>query len=361
MNSSFHGIPFYPFVILIKMVVMNGGIDCKRLIVFLCFLLRSIAMEPFRLVEHYVYRKKIASHKLNKDPIFVLGHWRSGTTYLQSLLCCDPCIATNSIFRGIFSDSYFLTEKWLNSSINWLCRILKIRYLIQRSFLNLNLPAELDLALCFCGSSHAYSWGYLFPRFFLKQFEEKVIFHDEKKLEEWLVDYDYLIRKLSYWSNGRRILVKSPGDTARLVHLIKLYPDAKFIFIYRDPISVYYSNKYLWSVVQGYISLQLLNEQEIDQLILHVYPQLLTRYLAERESVPCHQLIEINYISLRSDPVAMLKQIYKQLDLGNFPLVQIKEYLQLEDVYEDTKYITTIEEEKLLRERWAFSFDEWFS
>ena len=57
----------------------------------------ALALAPAAAAESLIYRKRIRETKIEKDPIFILGHWRSGTTYLQNVLsrdeqfgCFDP-------------------------------------------------------------------------------------------------------------------------------------------------------------------------------------------------------------------------------------------------------------------------------
>ena len=48
----------------------------------------ALALAP-AAAESLIYRKRIRETKIEKDPIFILGHWRSGTTYLQNVLSRD--------------------------------------------------------------------------------------------------------------------------------------------------------------------------------------------------------------------------------------------------------------------------------
>ncbi len=56
-------------------------------------LLVSLILWPFALLEELFCCFVVYPCRLNQDPVFVLGHWRSGTTYLHNLLCCDHSLA----------------------------------------------------------------------------------------------------------------------------------------------------------------------------------------------------------------------------------------------------------------------------
>ena len=77
---------------------------------------------------------------------------------------------------------------------------------------------------------------------------ENSVFNDDPVLtSKWLDDYDYLIKKISYISKGKRVIVKSPGDTGRIKFLKERYPNARFVYIHRDHHEVYHSNVFLWN------------------------------------------------------------------------------------------------------------------
>ena len=53
-----------------------------------------------RFLEERKYGAAIDSTVIEKDPIFLLGHWRSGTTHLHYLLCQDKQFAAPNNFQA---------------------------------------------------------------------------------------------------------------------------------------------------------------------------------------------------------------------------------------------------------------------
>ena len=45
-------------------------------------------------IRPWVLRRQLRVGQFPPDPIVVIGHWRSGTTYLHQLLASDPAAAT---------------------------------------------------------------------------------------------------------------------------------------------------------------------------------------------------------------------------------------------------------------------------
>ncbi len=352
-------IPFFPLAFLVKMAIQNGGVSLGRIHVFILYLFRYSILEPFRLLEVFIYDRKISRHELAQPPVFILGHWRSGTSHLQNLLYQDPGNTSTTIYTGLFSDNYYLTRPWLKKVLNALCKLFKAQYSIQRTDMDLDIPAELDTGLCSACSAYSYTWGHLFPKYFEKWMKERVLLEDEAAAAGWITEYDFHIRKLSYWSKNKRLIVKSPGDTARLKHLIKKYPGALFIYIHREPFEVFHSNQYLWSVIQKQNSLQKITQERINSLIISTYELLLRNYLHQRDLLPASQRIEVRFSDLRDEPMREVRKIYLALGLGKLPEAEMAAFIGANKNYKASSYTTPPELEKEISVKWDFAFKEW--
>ena len=78
------------FDCMVKLLVQNKFkiAKGKRWQLF-AMLLISLLTYPFVLIEELFSHFCINKKKIEKSPLFILGFWRSGTTYLQNLLCED--------------------------------------------------------------------------------------------------------------------------------------------------------------------------------------------------------------------------------------------------------------------------------
>ena len=54
----------------------------------------GLMVEPLAWLQSLLIRRQLRVGQLPPDPIVVIGHWRSGTTYLHQLLASDPAAAT---------------------------------------------------------------------------------------------------------------------------------------------------------------------------------------------------------------------------------------------------------------------------
>ena len=131
---------------------------------------------PFHLWENLWYHKKLKNLKLQKPPLFILGHWRSGTTLLHNMLTKDPSAAYMTTYQGVFPNN--LTSKWLFRTF------MKINMPERRPSdgvkLDINYPQEDEFA--FSNSQwNAYYNFFYFPQNY-NTYYEKAVHH--KNLSE---------------------------------------------------------------------------------------------------------------------------------------------------------------------------------
>lgn len=351
LNKKF--IPFLPVILLIKIVIKNGGISFKYSLRLLTHILRSVIVEPFRLLELIIFNNKINNHEIKEDPIFIIGHWRSGTSHLQNLLRLDKRTTSIGIFSSIFSGSFILTSSIIKPIAQKMCDILDVEYSIQRTPLDLDYPGELDTGLCFLPNEHSYTWGHMFPINF-KKYMDKCVFNDDSTLmSKWLDDYDYLIKKVSFFSRGKRVIVKSPGDTGRIKFLQQRYPRAKFVYIHREPLAVYHSSVFLWNKIRDKFCLQSLTDEQIHKNIVHTYPKLISRYIEQRDQIKKENLVEITFKQLIEEPLKTIDKIYLALYLGDIPVEELKLKINKNKSYITSEYITPRNLELELNSTWG--------
>ena len=86
-------------------------------------------------------------------------------------------------------------------------------------------------------ADYAYEYVYIFSK---KNFTEKI-----NDSNSWL--FEEFCKKISYISDNKKpILLKNPYDYANFLYIKKKYPNAKFIFINRNPLSTIDSNMRGW-------------------------------------------------------------------------------------------------------------------
>lgn len=329
------------------------------------FYLKLFIQEPFRILEKVNYEDAIRDHELEQDPIFIIGHWRSGTSFLQYLLGKDPQFGYMNKFQVVFPDVFLYSERFLKPFINRIPKSLNLKQDAKNMSINLELdsPSEIEIALTTMISPASLHWGHIFPKNAWEYFD-KYLFFDTAEKEEitrWKRDYIYLIKKISLKNDGRQILIKSPGNAGRIKKLLEVYPDARFIFIHRNPYDVFYSSKKLWNTLLDNLALQDFSKQQMEQEIIRVYKKLMSRYLQERAALPDGHLAEIRFEDFVTDPVPLLRDVYNILGITDFDNAKagIEDFLKHKTNGKSEKYDYEDDIVKKLNSQWEFVFKEW--
>lgn len=224
-----------------------------------------------------------------------------------------------------------------------------------------NLPKEEEFAMASIGAESMVA-GYFFPKRFVKNFRSNVVFeNDDIEAEStWKRNFDFFLRKISFASPGKSLLLKSPGNTGRIKQILDLYPDAKFIHIYRNPYEVYSSNLHLYKKLLPLLSLQRIKLDKVESFVIESYSLLMKKYFKERSLIAKNNLIEVQYEKFSSDPLSGLEQIYNQLQLSNINNVKriYEEELKSYDDYKKNVFNLSEKDKKTVSINWRFAFEE---
>jgi hypothetical protein len=286
--------------------------------IFLTFVVILIAT-PFHWWEYWVYHKKLSKYKLKKPPLFIIGHWRSGTTLLHNLLCQDPTAGYLTTYHSVFSNN--LTTKWLFKT--FMKRNMPNKRPSDNVELNINFPQEDEFAFL---NQQAFSYYnfFSFPENF-KTFYAEGVHHENlsrKEIKEWFKSYDKLLKKALINTKGDRIIIKNPVNTARIKHLLKLYPDARFLFIYRNPFIVFISTRYFFQQLLPTLVFQKTDNELIEKAIFDIYIRLMDDYQEQKSLIPPENLMELRYEEFEQRPEVEIRRIYSSLLKEDFSPVE---------------------------------------
>jgi hypothetical protein len=311
---------------------------------------------PFRWYERLKFKTKIQKQKIN-DPVFILGHLRSGTTYIHYLLSKDPqfsyCTTNQAILPHLF-----LTGSGIISPM--IAKALPKYRPMDNLKMGSEKPKEEDFALASFGPESLIP-GFYFPKNYYRNFLKDVVFENNPLGEiKWKNNFDFFLKKLSFAGKGKTLLLKSPSNTARVKQILELYPNAKFIHIHRNPYEVYASTCHLFEKMLPILSFQKPIKEELEKDILAVYSDLYKKYFLEKKRIPPGNLVEIDYKVFTEKPLESLQNIYKKLNIEGFekatPFIEaeIKSYKD----YQTNKLLLSEETKKNIAKNWGFAFKE---
>jgi hypothetical protein len=321
-----------------------------------CFVLTMMILFHTPLIwwEHFRWSKKIKQTKVN-PPIFILGHQRSGTTYLHYLLGKDPQFGFLSVKESFMPWLYLSFEKMLQ-------RMLGNRMPNKRPMDNLRLsvdmPTEPEYSL---GNMTRATMlpGYYFPKLFYWSFRQFVMFDDADAKKEWQEALKYFMKKLTLKHSGKQLIIKAPENLARVEAILEVFPDAKFIHIYRNPYRVYFSTERLYTITLPLVALQHWSKEVVNDAVLKSYKDMFLKYFQSREKIAEGNLAEIKYEDFIGNEVETLRNAYETLGL-NFeeaaPYIQseVKSY----EGYKTNTYNYPPEKMEEVYENWKSVFDE---
>jgi thioester reductase-like protein len=316
----------------------------------------SIAGAPLALAESLAFARTLRRTSI-QPPIFIVGHWRSGTTHLHNLLCQDPSFGYLTMYQAMAPDCSLIGGAWLRSLLS---RIMPARRPMDEMEWPLDAPQEEEIAL---GKVLPWSFynQFLFPRRARELFHKYVLFAGAKPgdTEQWKRHYLRILKVASLHAGGRRLVLKNPVNTARLGLLLDMFPSAQFIHIHRDPYEVFSSTRNLHRKVLAFSALQRVSHPELDETVLHLYEAMMRRYLDDKKRIPARQLIDVRYDELVRRPLDAMRTIYERLGYDHFDRVEprIDAYLQGLRGYQQNNFpALTRAEAASIETRWDFAF-----
>ena len=267
---------------------------------------------------YLVFAHRLSRVEFRKPPIFIIGHWRSGTTYLHELLASPPDHAAPNGYQCFLPGHFLLTERLFRPVLRL---FLSRNRPMDAMELDLERPQEDEFAIFNrTGLSNYRAFvapgSSLFDRTYLGLHDASA---DER--ETWQHCWIHFLKSVQLTAGeSRRLILKSPQHTARIGLLLKLFPDAKFIHIARDPASIYLSTLKTWCAMIDEHALVPSDrfESSLPESVLGNFENLYERYDDDVGQLGEKQLCELRYEDLVSDPLAALKQIFATLDLAGF-------------------------------------------
>ena len=344
----------------IRLLHENPGIGGKPLYRRRIFNIwwQTVLQTPLRILEELLFRDRIERTPIRRPPIFIVGHWRSGTSHLHRLLAQDPNLGYISAFQ-VYCPHIFLGSAWFLKP--FVRRYVPDKRVMDNMEYSLEYPEEDELALgntiCF-----TYYHGFSFPQnmktYFLKSIFEGI---SVDELGQWKRAYLRLLKKLTYSCHGKRLVLKNPLHAARIDTLLGMFPDAKFIHIHRNPYIVYASTKHwLKKLVIGQ-QLQDITDEEIAENIAYVYKNLMQAYFNSVDHIPTGNFVEVRFEDLERDALGTVKEIYAKLHLAGFEEAKgyFREYIRSQKGYQKNHYLLDQETLTNISSSWKFTIERW--
>ena len=344
----------------IKLLVQNG-IVLKHFSKYLKITFFTVLSTPFQLIQYiYLSPKRLTKKELPHDPIFIIGHWRSGTTHLHYLMNLDDQFICLENFQAFFFRIAFVSRRILRPVLQ---QFMPDKRPQDNITINAFSPCEEEHPLTNLTALSGMQ-SFFFGKN-LKYFNKGNLHQGLTKREsiKWINTYHNMLLQIQWFNkSNKQLLLKNPHNTARVKLLLEKYPKAKFIYLHRNPLEVYSSMHHLYKKTISTQHLQEINNSDVKQNIIYFYQSTIEGYLKNRSLIPPNQLIEISYKELDEAPVNTINKIYKSLKINGFKRVETKltSYCNsLKDYKKNNFPALSIEDELSVRKKWKIGFEAW--
>ncbi|MGK7904528.1 MAG: sulfotransferase [Hormoscilla sp.] len=263
---------------------------------------------------------EIAQRPLPK-PLFVVGMFRSGTTFLHNLLAEDPDCRWLHLGESLDPCPPPSPETWETDPRNqYAFDLLQFQNTLAPNFstahhIDVSRPVE-------CSRLFEHDMvGHLFD------FRADVKPYSDWLQEQYLTEsYQYYRFQLQYLSQrwpGSHWVLKAPAHIYAIDALLKAFPDASIVYIHRDPLQVLPSCCSL-SAIGRIRFADRVDATAVGQHWLQRLSEATARAMAVKEMADPDRFYDVDYQVFVKDPVAMIRQIYEYFGYPFTPQYEAK-------------------------------------
>lgn len=275
--------------------------------------LLSIILSLLAFGDKLVYL--LVRNKLKKipPPLFIIGHWRSGTTHLHNLICLDERAGYSTTFQTVFPNLLF----GFHRPLLWLMNLVMPNTRpVDNVELNARYPQEEEFGLANVTEMSYYHWWY-FPADWDAITKKYLTLEGlpKKQKKRWKSTYLKYIKRALIREGKAWFVSKNPPNTARIKILLEMFPEARFVYIHRNPYEVYVSSQRFFKAILQPLQLQSISEADFNAQILDTYCKMYDAYKEQKVLLPGNRLIEFKYENFILNEVSYLRFLYNQLEI----------------------------------------------
>jgi hypothetical protein len=308
---------------------------------------------PLGLLEQAILRARARAAPPLEAPVFIIGHWRSGTTHLHNLLGKNPSFGHISPLASGLPDELLTVGTWFRPLLE---RALPEDRHVDRVAVTPDSPQEDEIPLANLQPLSVFHALY-FPRRFHEYVRRGVFFEGvrEEEIEAWKRRLLAFLTKVALHQNRSLILVKNPVYTARIRRLREIWPDARFVHIRRDPFVVFKSTVHYYRKMLEELALQPYGHVDVEAFVLETYVKLMTAGEEQSVEVPDPQWAEVRFEDLEADPMGTVRDLHERLQLDGWMETEprLRAYLDSIAGYRKNRFDISARDESLVRAHWG--------
>jgi hypothetical protein len=239
-----------------------------------------------------------------REPLFIVGLPRSGTSVLHRLLAADPehraplmwevrspspptrVDEKRRIQRATQSCNFF----------NWLVPTFRYVHTVGAE-----VPQECVSLMTPTFLSDQFDAMYYVPSYrgwFFRQ--------DLRPVYEY---HRRFLQHLQFRHTARRWTLKAPTHMFATPALLSVYPDALFVQTHRSPVDSMASVSSLVTILRSAFS-DVVDPITVGREAIHYWSETMDKFLSERDRLADNRICDIKYDDIRRDPIGTVRQIY---------------------------------------------------
>jgi len=302
-----------------------------------------------------LYGRAVANTEVTDPPIFVIGHWRSGTTWLHELLVLDERFAYPTTYECFAPNHFLLTGRFLPRLI-WF--LLPPKRPMDNMVVSFDHPQEDEFALMSMGAPSPML-RMAFPNDPPPYMELlDMVDVDPREQELWQATLWRFVRMQTYLKR-KPVVLKSPPHTGRVGLLAKMFPGARFVHIVRHPDTLFASNRRLWMSLDFAQGFQIPRHEHLDEFVFRAFERMYGGFERQRQSLDLDCICDVRYEDLVENPVREVQTVYEKLGLGDFGQVRgkVEQYVTRKRDYQPNRHQLEPAIKDEIRRRWAGYFE----
>lgn len=289
-----------------------------------------------QIVQESWYGSRLDRTPIREPPLFIIGHWRTGTTLLHELLALDPRFGYPTTYHCFAPHHFLLTEGLADLCLRWM---LPSRRPMDNMAVGWGRPQEDEFAMCMLGQPSPYltiafpnhppmDWAAL---------DLEDLPQGDK--EAWKRAFVGFLQRVTF-RDPRRLILKSPTHSCRIPVLLELFPQAQFLHIVRNPYVVFVSTVKLWQTLYRTHGLQVPHFRGLEEQVFATFSHLYKRIEEGRSLVPPGNFLELKYENLIAQPIEVMQTVYETFRLGGFDMARprLEAFLQQQAGYQTNRF-----------------------
>lgn len=261
-------------------------------------------------------QRKIGTGAWHGDnPLFIMGLWRTGTTFMQELLSTCPGFICPATWQCMNPSTFAMRSPPRHA--------LSVARPMDDFTVNTFSPQEDEFALLALGVPSVYR-GFIDPARLddISHWLAPSFWCGNP--DGWTGLWREFLGGVSAGKEGR-LLLKSPNHTFRIRVLTHEFPRASYVWLVRDPAETLFSNRKMWAAMFRRYALRNWQESELDEFLGKAL-QFAAESLEYATTVLGRdQLVVVDFDRFKQTPIETIETICHRLNLGDWH--KIKEYI----------------------------------